>query len=63
MKLVRREEDKEDRRIIRIKLTPHGNLMLKKAMEERAVVMKKFLARLSEKDKLNLLRIFKRMAS
>lgn len=63
LKLARREEDKEDRRIIRVRLTSQGELTLRKAMEERTAVMKKFLTKLSEKDKEDLLRVFKRMAS
>ncbi len=63
LKLARREEDKDDRRIIRVKLTPLGNQMLKKALEERAKVMKKFFTKLSEKDKLDLLRVFNRLYS
>ena len=57
MKLVQRQADPDDRRIVRINLTADGQALLKNAMIERSKKIEKLLAFLSEKDKEELLRI------
>lgn len=59
MKLIKREVEKKDRRIIRICLTRRGEQTLEAAMKERKKIVKKFLSRLTIQDKLDLLRIMK----
>src|SRR5260221_13397325 len=56
-KLVSRQEDVKDRRLVRIVLTEQGKTLLEKAMKERTKKMHFLLSYLSDNDKIELLRI------
>jgi DNA-binding MarR family transcriptional regulator len=56
-KLVKRENDIKDRRIVKITLTKSGEKMLNETKKQRANKMNKLLSYLSKQDKLELLRI------
>jgi DNA-binding MarR family transcriptional regulator len=58
-KLVQRENDAKDRRIVKISLTKQGDKMLIEMKKQRASKMKELLSYLSKQDKLELLRILK----
>ncbi len=58
LSFVKRQTDKDDRRLVLLHLTPKGEELLIGAMKERAKNMEKILAYLSEKDKDDLSRIF-----
>jgi len=62
MKMVTRKTDTDDRRIIRISLTPEGQTLLNDAMIERNKKMGKLLSFLSSTDKESLLRILTTIA-
>lgn len=55
---VKRQTDKEDRRLVLLNLTPKGDNLLSDATKERAKNMEKILTYLSEKDRKELSRIF-----
>lgn len=55
--LVSRQQDKEDRRLVRILLTGKGKELLENVMKERNKKLSQLLSFLSTKDKDNLLRI------
>ena len=55
--LVSRQQDKEDRRLVRIMLTGKGKKLLERVMKERNKKLSHLLSYLSSKDKDNLLRI------
>lgn len=57
MKLVQRETDPKDRRIVRITLTKKGEQLLEKAMQERKQKMHMLLSHISNNDRKQLLRI------
>lgn len=57
MKLVEREEDKNDRRIVIISLTESGKKILQEAIKNRNIKMSKLLSYLNFSDKKELLRI------
>lgn len=57
LKLVERQTDPDDRRIVRINLTQDGQTLLKNAMIERTKKIEKLLSFLSEEDHAALLRI------
>jgi len=57
--LVERQSDDKDRRLVIIVLTAQGKALLEKAMSERRQKLEKTLSYLSEKEKMDLLRIFK----
>lgn len=59
--LASRKNDKKDRRLVRITITTKGDQLLKKAREEKCRHIKENLTHLSEKDKLELLRIIDKM--
>lgn len=56
-KLVKRENDIKDRRVVKISLTKSGEKLLIEVKKQRANKMKKLLAYLPKQDKLELLRI------
>jgi DNA-binding MarR family transcriptional regulator len=56
-KHVKRENDPTDRRVVKICLTKSGEKLLDEAMKKKSEKMNKLLSYLSEKDKLDLLRI------
>lgn len=58
-KLVERQSDDKDRRLVIIVLTSQGKALLQQAMSERRQKLEKTLAYLSEKEKMDLLKIFK----
>jgi DNA-binding MarR family transcriptional regulator len=58
-KLVQRENDAKDRRIVKINLTKSGEKLLIEVKKQRATKMKKLLSYLPKQDKLELLRILK----
>ncbi len=55
--LVTRQQDAEDRRLVRIMLTANGQKLLEDAMKERNQKLTLLLAYLSKEDQDNLLRI------
>lgn len=57
MDLAERQEDKDDRRLVRIVLTKQGLRLLEKALTERTKKIDKIVSYLSEEDKKDLLRI------
>ena len=57
IKLVARQEDANDRRLVRVVLTDQGKYLLEKAMRERTKKINSILAYLSENDKNDLLKI------
>lgn len=61
-KLVIRENDIKDRRIIKISLTKSGEKLLSEARKHRANKMSKLLSYLSKQDKLELLRILETLS-
>jgi DNA-binding MarR family transcriptional regulator len=61
-KLVKRENDVKDRRIVKISLTKSGEKLLIEVNKQRANKMKKLLFYLPKQDKLELLRILKVLA-
>src|ERR1035437_794862 len=58
-KLVQRENDAKDRRIVKISLTKQGDKILIEMKKQRANKMKELLSYLPKQDKLELLRILK----
>jgi DNA-binding MarR family transcriptional regulator len=56
-KLVTRYEDAKDRRLVRIKLTPEGQTLVKEAMSDRRKKLEKMLSYLSAKEKTDLVNI------
>lgn len=61
-KLVQRENDAKDRRIVKINLTKSGEKLLIEVKKQRSTKMKKLLSYLSKQDKLELLRILEVLA-
>jgi MarR family transcriptional regulator, organic hydroperoxide resistance regulator len=62
-KLVERNEDPSDRRLVRITLTTKGKTLLEQAMNDRRKKMEKMLSYLSIKEKTELLNILKTLSS
>lgn len=60
-KLVVRKHDSKDRRIINISLTTQGEKVLKEAAKNRTNSMNKMLSYLSQVEKEQLLKIFKKI--
>ena len=58
-KLVKRYEDGQDRRLVRITLTNKGNTLFEQAIHERRKKVEKILSYLSKKEKIELLTILK----
>ena len=58
-KLVKRHEDPDDRRLVRITLTDKGKDLLRQTMTDRRKIMEKMLFYLSETEKGHLLSILK----
>ncbi len=58
-KLVEREEDRKDRRIVLVKLTEKGRALLEEALKERRKKLEKVLSYLSEKERRELMSILK----
>ncbi|HEX7042761.1 MAG TPA: MarR family transcriptional regulator [Patescibacteria group bacterium] len=58
LQYVKRNTDKDDRRLVLLTLTSKGETLLSDAMKERTKNMEKILSYLSEKDRQELLRIF-----
>jgi DNA-binding MarR family transcriptional regulator len=58
-KLVARHADKKDRRLVIIILTGKGKKLLEQAMNQRRKKLEKILSYLSEKEKADLLNIFR----
>lgn len=61
VKFAQRSEDKKDRRIVRISLTPKGLKILDEAIKQRKKHIEKNLSYLSDSEKENLLLILKKM--
>jgi DNA-binding MarR family transcriptional regulator len=61
-KLVKRENDAHDRRIVKIHLTKSGEKLLIEAKKQRAEKMNKLLFYLPEQDRFELLRILSVLA-
>ena len=55
--LVKRIEDNNDRRLVRLNLTKKGKMILKKAIDLRKTKLKGFLGQLSDNNKLKLLSV------
>ena len=62
-KLVERHTYKQDRRFVIIVLTSEGKSLLEQAMDQRRKKLKKILSYLSEKEKFELLNIFKTLSN
>lgn len=58
LSFIKRETDKDDRRLVLLNLTDKGRQLLEEATKERAKNMEKIFTYLSEKDKEELSRIF-----
>jgi DNA-binding MarR family transcriptional regulator len=58
-KLVERHADQKDRRLVIIVLTQEGKTLLEQAMNQRRIKLEKILSYLSEKEKTDLLNIFR----
>jgi DNA-binding MarR family transcriptional regulator len=58
-KLVERSADQKDRRLVMITLTSTGKELLERAMSQRKKKLEKILFYLSDKEKIDLLKIFK----
>ena len=56
-KLVTRQNDEKDRRLIRITLTSEGKQILDKVITERKIKLKRLLSYLSEQERLDLLNL------
>lgn len=61
-KLVKRENDIKDRRIVKILMTKLGDKLLHQAIKHRSEKMNKLLSYLPEQDKIELLRILSVLA-
>lgn len=61
-KLVKRENDIKDRRIVKLSLTRPGEKLLAAVNKQRAGKMKKLLSYLPKQDRLELLRILELLA-
>jgi DNA-binding MarR family transcriptional regulator len=61
-KLVTRENDAKDRRIVKIIMTKLGDKFLQHAIKHRSEKMNKLLSYLPKQDKLDLLRILSVLA-
>jgi len=59
--MLKRCFDKNDRRAIRLSITPKGRKMLKKEIEKISVQMQKILARLNRKEQENLVEILQKI--
>lgn len=57
-KLVKRGVDAQNRKIIRLQLTPHGSDVMAENRKCKQAVLKKIFAPLSSKDRMELARIF-----
>jgi DNA-binding MarR family transcriptional regulator len=62
-KLIKRDEDQQDRRLVMIVLTNEGKKLLERAILERKKKLEKTLSYLSAKEKNELLTIFKTLNS
>lgn len=58
-KLIERNVDQYDKRLVLITLTSEGKILLEQAMHERKKKLEKILSYLSKKEKFELLNIFK----
>jgi DNA-binding MarR family transcriptional regulator len=56
---VERSADQKDRRLVMITLTSTGKELLERAMSQRKKKLEKILFYLSDKEKIDLLKIFK----
>ena len=61
-RLVKRENDRHDRRIVKVIMTKLGDKFLSHAIKHRSEKINKLLSYLSEQDKLDLLRILDNLA-
>jgi DNA-binding MarR family transcriptional regulator len=61
-KLVRREHANDDRRIVRVELTPDGRKMYEKALESRIKVGRYILDSLDETEQETLLGLFRKIS-
>lgn len=59
--LVKRLPDEKDRRLVKVALTDEGNNILKNAMEEKLIHVKKMLSYLSEDEQNELLRLLEKL--
>jgi DNA-binding MarR family transcriptional regulator len=57
--LIKRENDKTDRRIVKLVLTEKGTALLTEAMKQRTIKIDKMLSYLPQKEKEQLLHIMK----
>ncbi|HWY80190.1 MAG TPA: MarR family transcriptional regulator [Candidatus Sulfotelmatobacter sp.] len=61
LQLVKRQNDKNDRRMVRVTLTEAGNELLEKAMEEKLIHIEKMLSYLTDKEQHELLRLLEKL--
>ncbi len=62
-KLITRQNDKEDRRIVKLVLTQKGEELLKEVMKQRNQKITRMLSYLSQEEKLQLLYIMKNLVA
>jgi len=59
--LVKREQDLKDRRLVRVMLTPDGENILKKAMDEKLTHLEHTLSYLTQSEQHELLRLLEKL--
>lgn len=60
--LVKRDRDDNDRRIVKIGITPEGNQFLERAKQKRNAVLKDHLSRLDDDELQSFVAIFEKIA-
>lgn len=61
LQLVKREQDAKDRRLVRVALTPEGDKLLKKSMDEKLKHIDHMLTYLTETEQHELLRLLEKL--
>ena len=59
--MLERHFDKNDRRVIRLFITPKGKEALKKEFRKSSLRLRKILTKLNQKEQENLIRIFQKL--
>lgn len=58
---AQRDYDPKDRRIVKIKLTPQGNALVKKVIQQKRRMIIKIFSKISESDRQHYLRILRQV--
>ncbi|MCD6441952.1 winged helix-turn-helix transcriptional regulator, partial [bacterium] len=61
IEMIKRCLDEDDRRAVRLSITPKGQKMLKKEIKKVSIQMQKTLARLNRKEQKNLIEILQKI--